>query len=810
MAHRAARPGRAREAVTGWADRFAGSDPGFNRLRTALRTVAAVAVTLAAEWFFVRGTHALLIQAHGAVPAAQAAKVALANHTFVVIAMLLGAIICVLTNWVIDTTAGGQLASLLVLLGAMIPGLAAGIALSPHRVPALISLAVALTAGAYGTRFGPRGASAGMALFFGDLLGFILHGALTIGSLGWLAAEAGVGAATAAVIRLAFFYPSPAKDLRRAQRSYSARARKLAVLALDLFDDPGHGQRGVRRLQRELVRLNEAALIIDAQLGEPGAVADGFRAAQLHQRLFDAELALTNIARFARAMAVSGLPDSQGLEVRRALLGIVRREASQARRHAGNLIALLGAGPSPDPGASRGSVVAPRRFAASVIAFADAMEDWLALGEDAGRAGHAHWPPVRLMGGWLPGAALVSNAASLETSGLRGVRFRLANHTRSAIQMAIASGAALALGDQLSGRRAYWALLAVFVIFVGTSNSGEKIRKAVFRVAGTAAGIGAGSLLVTAAGQDLHVLVAVVLLALFLGFYLLRINYTFLAFAITVAVCLVYEQLGEYSGALLLMRLAETALGAAVAGVVVALVLPLPSRRVLRTAARAEVQAISRMTGHAASHLLGEDHGDGPTIRADARAVDASYHALLAAAQPALRSPLGTLDQNTSKVLALASASRFYSRGLVADVTAADPLDAANRLDIKAASATLRKSLDAIALALTANAPAAPAQATYTRSSALFDRVDRRLEQGPGVIKPAQFAVRDLERIDGAMALMAADLGLRIGDHDGAPAVTPPRQPASSRPPAPEIRRADHDDDLQDWLPADRELLECA
>src|SRR5258707_7234947 len=39
----------------------------------------------------------------------------------------------------------------------------------------------------------------------------------------------------------------------------------------------------------------------------------------LHQRLFDVELALTNIARFAQAMARSGLPAPQRFEARLAL-----------------------------------------------------------------------------------------------------------------------------------------------------------------------------------------------------------------------------------------------------------------------------------------------------------------------------------------------------------------------------------------------------------------------------------------------------------------------------------------------------------
>jgi len=42
----------------GWLDRLVGSDPGCNRLRAALHTVAGIAVILAAEWLFVHFSHA--------------------------------------------------------------------------------------------------------------------------------------------------------------------------------------------------------------------------------------------------------------------------------------------------------------------------------------------------------------------------------------------------------------------------------------------------------------------------------------------------------------------------------------------------------------------------------------------------------------------------------------------------------------------------------------------------------------------------------------------------------------------------------
>src|SRR6202000_2596511 len=98
----------------------------------------------------------------------------------------------------------------------------------------LASFAVLLAIGTYCRRFGPRGFMSGMLLFMGDFMGFFLHTAISIGDLGWLAAEIGVGLVVAAIVRFTLFYPRPRKALQRAQRSYVALAQKVARLALDL------------------------------------------------------------------------------------------------------------------------------------------------------------------------------------------------------------------------------------------------------------------------------------------------------------------------------------------------------------------------------------------------------------------------------------------------------------------------------------------------------------------------------------------------------------------------------------------------
>ena len=323
-----------------WIDRFAGSDPGLNRFRMALEIVLMVAVTLGAEARFVQLTHALQVQAHGAAfPAAEAAKAAAANYGFLVLATVLGGLVALFAGFgIIDTTARGQLISMLVLPVPLIGGLALGIALGGPRLLSLVFFAVLVAAGAYGRRFGPRGFIAGISLFVGDLIGFTVYTAVTLGDVGWLAAEIGVGAVVAIAVRFAFFYPSRAGALQRTQRSYAARTRKVAALALELLEQPRHAARDARycardarRLHRQLVRLNEAALMIDAQLADPGAAAGGSPARLLHQRLFDAELALANIARFAQAMARFALPVPYRFEARLALRDLVCGENERAR-----------------------------------------------------------------------------------------------------------------------------------------------------------------------------------------------------------------------------------------------------------------------------------------------------------------------------------------------------------------------------------------------------------------------------------------------------------------------------------------------
>jgi hypothetical protein len=442
-------------------------------------SVITIGLILAAETVFVRLSHGLQIVGVAGLPAAEAAKAAAANHEHLVVMMLIGAIVGMTSSFgVNDPKAKGQLETMLLMPIPLVGSLALGLALGGHRALSLVLIVVIATVGTYIRRFPPRGMLAGILLFFGFFFGFFLHGPVTLHDLGWLTASIGIGLTVAIAVRFLLFFPNHKRALQRTQRSFIARAQRVAGVVLDLFDGPQPDPRTIARLQGHLLRLNEAALMIDAQLVDPTAVDDGSSRQQLHQRLFDFELALTNMARFAQPLARLDLTEAQRSEVRLALLDVERRNPQGAKEHAERLGRLLdrhdAAGAVSGQTRSRDELL--HRFASSIVALADAAPAWLAAGADA--AGTDDFTPaVSLFAGWLPGSTGVSSVASIEPGNRADERVPLKPWTRMAIQTGVAMGLATALGDVLDASRYYWAVIAVFVTFMGANNSGEQTKR---------------------------------------------------------------------------------------------------------------------------------------------------------------------------------------------------------------------------------------------------------------------------------------------------------------------------------------------
>jgi uncharacterized membrane protein YgaE (UPF0421/DUF939 family) len=754
----------------------------------ATEVVVTIGVVLAAEWVFVRATGALQVPIPPGTPAATAAELWMLNHALTVIGMMLGAILALIGAFGVGMFAKprAQLGLILFLPLPMLAMLAIG--LTVHvRVISLALLAVVLAIGTYCRRFGPPGFIGGMLAFMGAFLGFFIQDYVKLGQFGWLVAEIGVGLVTLIVVHFALFPPRPGAAVRRMQRSYAARARGLASEVAELYEatsrsgETADNERHERRLQRQLLRLNEAALLIDAQLS-PAAVPTGWSAAALHQRLFDAEVGLSNAARFALALARRPLPAPASSLIVAALRGIrdadlivVFDSASRTRQLAEDRCREIG----PD------DCVLLQRFATSVTDLGTALRAFrlypASVPDDA--VDEEFTPQVATFGGWLPGSAFIAGAASQERGGSGLIeRIRLAPYARIAIQMGIAVGGAIIAGDALSGRRFYWAVIAAFITFMGANTAGEQLRKSVFRVAGTVIGIIAGSVLAHYVGDRVWLQIVVVLVSLFLGLYLFRVNYTFMTIGITVMVSQLYVELDEFSNSLLLLRLAETAVGAGVAILTVLLVLPLHVGRVARVAARQQIEALADLIDRCLDRLADPASAAGSDLqlRAAARRVDVAHQALVATIRP-MRTPVfGRLASRAAGFLATAVAAQHYARNLLLDAStryadldqpAIESLGVARRQladSIGAVTAALAPALGATGDAGGDHGPDGAPARQYVRSASLFERVADQLPGQPLTSRP-HLALRDLQLLDGALAEAARWADVPVTDLDTVP-----------------------------------------
>ena len=85
----------------------------------------------------------------------------------------------------------------------------------------------------------------------------------------------------------------------------------------------------------------------------------------------------------------------------------------------------------------------------------------------------------------------------------------------------------------------------------------------------------------------------------------MRASYALMVIGVTITVSQLYVQLGEYSNQLLVLRLEETAIGAAVAGLAALLVFPVRSRQAARIAAREYYARLGELLDGLAGRLSG-------------------------------------------------------------------------------------------------------------------------------------------------------------------------------------------------------------
>lgn len=660
-------------------DRVAGSDPGWTRLRTAVAGGVAISSALALEYGISRATHA----------SAQAQ----------VIAMMLGAVVAMMGSMALNSTSpwvnARTAAFFPVALGA---GMAAAVAVGGHTDLTLIVFVLIMFVAVLVRRFGAAFFFYGFQLWMGYFFASFTHA--TLATLPSMLVTVASASAWVLVLSVTVLRTSSRRTLARTRRAFAARSRDVARWSAALLEaavtDPSQVARARRRLVAHQARLAEAALIIEAWSAEPGALPAGRSAVALRRHLLDAQLAVDGMA--AAAGELSGCGDTALIVEAAGIAGLLAGNEYAAADRAARALLARDAGSTGDRagpgGGGEAAWSAARHLAASAaqfVAVAGRVVD-RPTADPADNAADEFEPAVNLAMGNLPGSPAFAGAVTP-----RGRRWnpltRLDFIGRQAVQTAVAGGLAIVIGREISPTRYYWAVLAAFIAFSGTATRSETSIKAANRVVGTVVGLVAGLALARATAGHTAWILAVVVLSMSAGLYLMRISYRYMIFFITILLAQLYSVLHELSGALLMLRLEETAAGAGI-GVLVALVLaPLSTRDVVATVRGDLLTALGDLLRAAADHATadhaaegsGDDTGrcdrdpvggDRPRHDLDAltRAVDLRLYRLQLVAAPLTR-PLvwNNSPSRTRHRLTLYAAAAHYARSLAAAVRTPEP-----------------------------------------------------------------------------------------------------------------------------------------
>ncbi|SDP39184.1 Fusaric acid resistance protein-like [Nakamurella panacisegetis] len=565
-------------------DRFVASDPGWARLRQGLRAAVAVGSTLLVELALARilGRPAVLGLLLGAV-----------------VAMLMSTGIRDGRRAVIARTAAA--APFAAAGGASLGVLTAG-----HRLLGLGAFVLVSFAAVWVRRFGPRWFTLGFLFWQGFFFALFLHP--PVGELPFLLVAIAASGLWVSFLLLTVLFDDPQARLLSIVVALRARARAGISAALAVLDRPGD-VRAVRQLRANLIQLSEIALLLDGQLTDPRSLPEGVPPGRIRRWTVDFEIGMDEVAGAVIEISarLADVPEPLRVTVRQVLeaLGWADQESAvQAARQIDS--------------SDEGTVPAVRRLGSACLFLLDTVGRW-----DSGelrapdRAVHVDpldeedgfEPVVALIGGNLPGSAVLAQQSIGRTDASRFSPSRMRLTTRQAVQAGVAAGLAIVAGEAISTQRFYWAVIAAFVAFAGTATSGETVRKGIGRIAGTLLGLFAAVGLADLTDGHRTVAVATILACILLAFFLQPVSYGLMVFFITIMLGQLYALLGTFSDSLLELRLAETAAGAAIGILVSLLVLPTHSRATLRVARKTFLLGLADLLDASAETLHGKDSG---------------------------------------------------------------------------------------------------------------------------------------------------------------------------------------------------------
>ncbi|WP_069816055.1 FUSC family protein [Streptomyces sp. TP-A0874] len=611
------------------------SDPGLLRLTVGLRTVGAMVLTLA-----------LLAPFRPSAPL-----------------LVAGGLTAVFSTAVVrEPLPRDQAVTLALGLPTACLSVTAGTLLAPYKVIADAVFVLVIFSAVYVRRFGQRGTALGLIAFQLFFVSQFIQARAEI-----LPALYGVLVAAfsaCAVVRFVLVRSSPRRTLTRLLGAFQTRLRQTVDAMVELTEHPEQAAgnnpraRAERRLRRRVVRLHECALMIQGRLDE--GTPDAPTAVSVQRRVAGMEIAaerlvaillsperprptpvLTAELRTLREVAAGG-DWLQGLDAEG--LRALRQRLLHYREHE-----RLAEMPAPDREPLR---------AAGELVFSG-----LGLRVSLGTAGSGPEDDVR--------TAQYREELETEELGMdTGPRGLERTTTRTAFQVTVGSAFAIAGGELLSTQRWYWAVLSCWVVFINTSSTGEILIKGYRRLAGTIIGVVAGVGLTGLVAGNTWLTLAAVVVCVFAMFYTASLSHLLMSFFTTAMLGLLYTLLHTYSTEVFILRIVETALGAACGLFAALFVLPVRTseqtdeqlREVLEKMREAIEEAVRRLSGEQpreepALDLLDCVHEMSQALDSLRSSTDPLRHPI---------SPLRTRGQTARYLVRLLDSAGYHVRGLAA------------------------------------------------------------------------------------------------------------------------------------------------
>lgn len=647
-----------RRAGTNTWDRFAASDPGLLRLMAGLRTVGAIVLTLLVLALLGTGTPL----------------------------MVAGAMVSMVSTFAIkEKEVRGQAVTLALGLPVALAAMSLGALLHALVVTGDVFFVLLIFGAVYSRRFGDRGTALGLIGFQVYFISLFVHA--SVATLPVLYLTLAVAFGCSALVRFAVVPQTPQRTLGRLREAFRARLAQLLATQQELLDvEPDALDKVLDDLRRHTARLHEAALMIQGLLEE--GTRDEAAAGLVQRRVAEAEIAAERLGMLLLNARSAGRADTLTMHLPHAPVPAtgtrIRTEDDAIRTLRRDLNALLLLIARTAPG-ERGTALAHVRN--RLLGYRDednlpqaspAVQDvFRGLGETArsvlglrlaldGPQDESDDSPATTRSREEFDAEDLAIVVAEEAEEAADDRTGLQRPTtRAAFQVAVGSTLAMIGGEFLSSQRWYWAVLTCWVVFLNTASTGEIMVKGYRRLVGTVLGVIAGVALAGLVGDHTWLAFALVLLCIFGMFFTAPLSYALMSFFVTAMLGLLYTLLNTYSLDVLVLRIEETALGAACGIIGAVLVLPVHTDRrtdellgtVLVRLRDVVSAAVEQLSGGPAVDLLGK-----------ARDLDEALDELRASIQPLTHpiTPLRVRRRTARYLVALLETSAYHARSLAA------------------------------------------------------------------------------------------------------------------------------------------------